>query len=97
MAGYRYTFRKFLRDWMLVFGMVAGSGAYLAYHAMPALHAAGPVLEAVCTHLQPVLLFIMLFLSFCKIEPHQMRPHRWQGWLLLIQAGLFTGLALLLV
>ena len=97
MAEYRYTFKKFVRDWMLVFGMVGGAGAYIAYHAMPALHAAGPALEAVCTHLQPVLLFIMLFLSFCKIEPHQMRPHRWQAWLLLIQAGLFTGLALLLV
>ena len=97
MAGYIYTFRKFLRDWMLIVGMLVGAGAYIAYHAMPALHGAGPVLEAVCTHLQPILLFAMLFLSFCKIEPQQMRPHRWQAWLLLIQAVLFTGLALLLV
>ena len=97
MSGYRYTFVKFIRDWMLIFGMVAGAGAYLLYHAVPSIHGAGPVLEAVCTHLQPVLLFLMLFLSFCKIEPHQMRPHRWQAWLLLIQAGTFTALALLLV
>ena len=97
MAGYRYTFAKFLRDWMLIIGMLAGAGAYLAYRAIPALHVAGPALESVCTHLQPVLLFAMLFLSFCKIEPHQMRPPRWQAWLLLIQAGLFLGLALLLV
>ena len=97
MAGYRYTFVKFLRDWMLIIGMLVGAGAYLAYHAIPALHGAGPVLETICTHLQPVLLFIMLFLSFCKIEPHQMRPHRWQAWLLLIQAVCFLGLALLLV
>ena len=97
MAGYVYTFRKFLRDWMLIIGMLVGAGAYLIYHAMPALHPAGPVLESVCTHLQPVLLFIMLFLSFCKIEPHQMRPHRWQAWLLLIQTGLYTALTLLLV
>ena len=97
MAGYRYTFRKFLRDWMLVFGMVAGAGAYIAYRAMPALHPAGPVLETICTHLQPAMLFAMLFLSFCKIEPHQMRPHRWQAWLLLIQAVCFLGLAFLLV
>ena len=97
MAGYIYTFKKFIRDWMLIVGMLVGAGAYLAYHAIPALHGAGPVLEAICTHLQPVLLFIMLFLSFCKIEPHQMRPHRWQAWLLLIQTALFVGLALLLV
>ena len=97
MAGYVYTFRKFLRDWMLIIGMLVGAGAYLIYHAIPSLHPAGPFLESVCTHLQPVLLFIMLFLSFCKIEPHQMRPHRWQAWLLLIQTGLYTALTLLLV
>ena len=97
MAGYIYTFKKFLRDWMLIIGMLVGAGAYIAYHAMPALHGAGPVLEAVCTHLQPILLFIMLFLSFCKIEPQQMRPHRWQTWLLLIQTVSFLGLAFLLV
>ena len=97
MSGYIYTFKKFIRDWMLIIGMLVGAGAYLIYHSMPSLHSAGPVLEAVCTHLQPILLFIMLFLSFCKIEPHQMRPHRWQAWLLLIQTALFVGLALLLV
>ena len=42
MAGYRYTFVKFLRDWMLIIGMLTGAGAYLAYHALPALHGAGP-------------------------------------------------------
>ena len=97
MAGYKYTLIKFVRDWMLIFGMVVGAGAYLIYHAIPSLHSAGPVLEAVCTHLQPILLFIMLFLSFCKIEPHQMRPHRWQAWLLLIQTVTFVLPALLLV
>ena len=39
---------------------------------------------------------VMLFLSFCKIEPHQMRPHKWMLWLLLVQCGAFAGLALLL-
>ena len=97
MSGYIYTFKKFIRDWMLIIGMLVGAGAYLIYHSMPSLHSAGPMLEAICTHLQPILLFIMLFLSFCKIEPHQMRPHRWQAWLLLIQTALFVGLALLLV
>ena len=97
MAGYKYTFIKFIRDWMLIFGMVVGAGAYLLYHAIPSLHSAGPVLETICTHLQPILLFIMLFLSFCKIEPHQMRPHRWQAWLLLIQTVMFVLPALLLV
>ena len=37
----------------------------------------------------------MLFLTFCRIEPRDLRPHRWHWWLLLIQGGLFSALGLL--
>ena len=81
---------------MLVIGMVAGAGIYLIYHSIPPLHTAGPCLERCCKTIQPILLFAMLFLTFCKIEPKDLRPRKWQAWLLLIQCGLFAGLALLL-
>lgn len=84
------SLKKFFKDWSLVFGMIAGVGLYLIYHSIPSIHTAGPVLEIVCKRLQPILLFCMLFLSFCKIEPHQMRPHTWQAWLLLVQVGCFV-------
>jgi BASS family bile acid:Na+ symporter len=32
----------------------------------------------------------MLFLTFCRIEPKDLKPHRWHWWLLLIQGGLFV-------
>lgn len=97
MGEYRYTFVKFLKDWALIIGMIVGASLYLVYHAIPTLHPAGPVLELIVKKVQPILLFAMLFLSFCKIEPNQMRPHKWMLWLLLVQCGLFVGLALLLV
>lgn len=97
MAAYKYTLKKFLRDWMLVLAIIAGAGIYLVYHHLPALHSAGPVLERVCKTVQPLFLFSMLFLSFCKIEPHQMRPHRWHAWLLAVQGVSFMALALLIV
>ena len=97
MGEYRYTFWKFLKDWALIIGMIVGASLYLVYHAIPALHPAGPVLERIVKHVQPILLFAMLFLSFNKIAPSQMRPHRWMIWLLLFQCGLFVGLALLLI
>lgn len=80
---------------MLIIGMMAGAGIYLIYHSIPAIHSAGPLLEAACKAIQPMLLFSMLFLSFCKIEPSQMRPHRWHGWLLAVQGGSFTAMAML--
>lgn len=82
---------------MLIIGMLIGAGAYLVYHSIPSLHSAGPMLESLCKLIQPVLLFSMLFLSFCRIEPSQMRPHRWQAWLLLIQGASFSILSLLVV
>ena len=91
MKEYKYTFGKFLRDWMLIISMAVGAGAYLLYRGVPALHPAGPALLAVCRTVQPISLFLMLFLSFSKIEPSQMRPHRWMLWLLLVQAGCFLA------
>lgn len=97
MSEYRYTLVKFLKDWALIISMIVGASAYLIYDSMPALHVAGPFLELFISKLQPVLLFAMLFLSFCKIEPHQMRPHKWMLWLLLFQSLLFVALAMLLI
>ena len=45
MSSYRYTFAKFIRDWVLIFAMLAGVFAYLLYMEIPALHPAGPVLR----------------------------------------------------
>lgn len=96
MTAKSNALKKFLKEWMLVIGMAAGAGIYLIYHAIPALQPAGHFLESCCRTIQPILLFMMLFLAFCKIEPGQLRPHRWQGWLLLIQGSLFIVPALIL-
>lgn len=88
---------KFIKSWMLVIGMVAGASLYVVYHFIPAIHTAGPLLLGICTHVQPVMLFAMLFLTFCKVEPRQLKPHRWQWWLLLVQAVSFLLLAAVLI
>jgi len=96
MTGYRYTFGKLLRDWMLVIAMGVGATSYLIYHATPCLHQAGPVLESIVKTIQPCFLFAMLFLTFCRIEPRELRPHRYHIWLLLVQAATFCSTALIL-
>lgn len=96
MAEYRYTFKKFIKDWMLIIGMVAGASLYLIYHAIPEIHSAGPVLERICKTAQPILLFSMLFLTFCKIEPRELKPRKAMARGLLLQGGLFVAIALVL-
>jgi len=89
--------RAFVKDWMLPIGMTTGAALYLIYMAVPFLHPAGPALLAFVKFIQPVLLFSMLFLTFCRIEPKQMKPHRWQWILLVVQCLLFVGLAVALL
>ena len=85
-------FLKFLKDWMLVIGMISGAGAYLIYSQIPAIHTAGPVLEYICRKAQPTLLFLMLFISFSRIEPRQLVFKRWHIHNLLIQVMAFLAL-----
>ncbi|MBO5815859.1 MAG: bile acid:sodium symporter [Bacteroidales bacterium] len=90
--------KKTIREWMLPIAMVTGASIYLIYYIMPEpVHRAGPFLSGVVSILQPLLIFSMLFLTFCRIEPKDLKPHRWHWWLLLIQGGLFAVLGLLAV
>ena len=86
---------KVIKDWMLPIAMVTGASSYIIYHLMPEpVHHAGPFLSGLVEVMQPLLIFSMLFLTFCRIEPKDLRPHRWHWWLLLIQGGLFLILGL---
>lgn len=93
----KINLKQIWNDWMLLIAIVAGVAAYLIYHSIPALAPAGPYLDKAVKIIQPVLMFVMLFLSFCRIAPRQLRPHRWQFYLLLIQVAGFVlpGMALI--
>lgn len=83
-----------LKQWMLPIAMLTGASIYLIYHILPApVHAVGPFLNGALGVIQPLLIFSMLFLTFCTIEPKDLKPHRWHWWLLLVQGGVFAVLA----
>ncbi len=89
--------REFLRCWTLAISMVAGSCSYFILAWLPL----GGSLRGCLLHgvaiVQPILIFLMLFLTFCRVHPSQLRLCRWQMWDLLLQAGMFVLLCLLLV
>jgi len=88
--------RTFLRRWVLPIGMALGAVMYLGYRQMDFLHPAGPVFLKIISIAQPAMLFFMLFLTFCKVEPKELKPTKW-GWrLLLIQGGSFAAMGLLM-
>lgn len=80
---------------MLPIAMTVGASVYLIYHILPEpVHKAGPFLDAAVSVIQPLLIFSMLFLTFCRIEPKDLKLHRWHWWLLLVQGGSFVLLGL---
>ena len=88
--------RRTIKEWMLPIAMVTGALLYLIYDAMPEpIHKAGPFLNDILGWIQPLLIFGMLFLTFCTIEPKDLKPHRWHWWLLLVQGGMFAVLGLI--
>ena len=94
---YMRRFINFFKSWMLVIGMVIGASSYLVYRACPVLHPAGPFLEKGIGLIQPVLLFTMLFISFCHVKPSQIRARQWHWRGLLIQGGIFSALAVIVM
>lgn len=86
---------RFIKAWTLPIAIVSGALLYIIYDNIPALAVAGPVLEHIVGFLQPALIFVMLFLSFCRIEPRELRPRKWHAWLLLCQSAGFMLFALI--
>lgn len=83
------NFYKLIKDWMLVFAMLAGVFLYVMYRECSFLHPYGGIMLEGVKIVQPLLLFTMLFLSFSRIRPSELKPHKWQFWLLLIQSLFF--------
>ena len=82
----------FLRNWTLPISMLSGVVAYFLFMELPlTTEQQDGTYHFVSNILQPILLFIMLFLSFTKVRPREMRPRRWHLWVLLMQAGCFLA------
>lgn len=89
-------FWQFIRNWTLPLAMMAGVAEYFVFVSLPLSAEVHHVTYDVVTHyVQPLLIFAMLFLSLIKVSPKEMRPHRWQLAVLVVQTLLFVGFSLL--
>ena len=57
--------------------MISGALAYYICSQLPLTYEVKHDILSVIEVLQPVLLFIMLFVAFCKIKPTVLPPLRW--------------------
>lgn len=88
---------KFLKDWTLPISMLAGVLGYFLYVNIHALDGTHEMANKTLSIVQPLLLFCMLFVSFCKVHPRELKPQKWMLKLLAIQTGSFALGALIII
>ena len=80
--------KQFVKDWTLPCAIAVGTIVYLVFYFVPWLDTAGDALGAVVDTIFPMMVFCTLFSTFCRVDFHQMKPHRWQFGVLLAQVAL---------
>ncbi|MBR3472266.1 MAG: transporter [Prevotella sp.] len=81
----------FLKNWTLPVAIAVGSVCYLTFLWVPALDQLGDRLGAIINVIFPMAVFSTLFVTFCKVDFHQMRPHRWHVGVLVAQLVLVAA------
>ena len=77
--------KQFIKDWTLPVAIAVGTVVYLLFYFVPFLDGAGETLGEVVDAIFPFMVFSTLFSTYCRIDFHQMRPHRWHVGILLSQ------------
>ena len=82
---------RFLKDWTLPVSMGTGCLLYLLFAFTPQLETAAYFFAPIFNTILPMFMFLVLFVTFCKVDFHKMRPVAWHFWVTLFQL-LFIGL-----
>ena len=81
---------RFVKDWTLPIAMGTGAMLYLLFAFTPALDEAGDFLAPIMAAILPMFMFLVLFVTFCKVDFRQLRPVAWHFWVGVFQL-LFIG------
>lgn len=87
--------KRYIKNWSLPLSMTMGASGYFICRSIPFSPAVRETIIEGVAYVQPILIFCMLTLTFCRIRPSDMQIRGWQGWLLALQAGIATALCLL--
>ena len=75
----------FLKEWTLPVAMLAGTVVYFIFALTPALDGIATVMGPIIDDIFPLFMFLILFVTFCKVDFHKMRPVGWHWWVGLFQ------------
>lgn len=76
---------RFVRDWTLPVAMATGAAVYLLFHFVPFLKPIGSWYAPFNGHVLPDFMFLILYVTFCKVDFKKLLPVRWHLWISLQQ------------
>ena len=76
---------KIMKEWTLPLSMGVGTIVYLLFAWIPALDAPGDAMAPFIDAIFPLFMFLILFVTFCKVDFHRLRPVGWHWWVGLFQ------------
>lgn len=83
----------FLKEWTLPVAMVAGTVIYFIFAFIPALDGAAAFFGPIIDDIFPLFMFLILFVTFCKVDFRRLRPVGWHLWVGVFQV-LFVGIVM---
>ena len=87
---------RFVKDWTLPVAMGMGALLYLLFAFTPQLETAATVMGPFFATILPLFMFLILFVTFCKVDFRQLRPVAWHFWVGVFQV-LFIGVLMALM
>ena len=88
---------KILKEWTLPVSMTTGILVYFIFYFTPALDEASRVFNSLFDFILPWILFVILFVTFCRADFHRMRPCWWHFVILAMQLVLVILSTVLIV
>ena len=87
---------RFIKDWTLPIAMGLGTLIYLLFGFTPQLNEAAMFFSPIMTTILPLFMFLILFVTFCKVDFRQLRPVAWHLRIGIFQV-LFIGILMVLI
>lgn len=86
----------FIKNWTLLCSLIVGTVIYLLFSEISFLEPTGDFLGPKLVDLMPFVISTMLYITFCKMQIHDLRPRTWHFVLQGIRAAL-SGLTVIAI
>lgn len=84
---------RFVKNWTLPVSIALGAALYLVFACVPALSGAARFFSPVMDSILPLFMFLVLFVTFCKVDFRNLRVVSWHLWVIVFQVVLVAVIA----